>query len=280
MYGLRGDQGRGVDVAAARCAAEVRPAARRSAGRATWPPAAPAPGGRRSPRRSSGPRSPSASSGSPPMARSGRIASGCRTGRWTAGGTVDVAGLRIRVCDTGAAESHADSYLVVEAGERRLAFIGDLAFDGVHSYTADGHSGAWLSTLDRLAGELAGMPLYPPSPPSSRPDRRRGVRDLRAAVSELAGRSGTARSASPHWRNEVTRGSLHDGPRVAIPGSANDRVPGSEDFTSSNPARDLLWWRPVPRKERGRHGESEPVGSGAPMVFLPCSGRRGPGPGP
>lgn len=77
------------------------------------------------------------------------------------GGTVDVAGLRIQVHDVGAAESHADSYLLVEAGEKRNAFIGDLAFDGVHSYTADGHSGAWLGALDRLVDELAGAPLYP-----------------------------------------------------------------------------------------------------------------------
>jgi glyoxylase-like metal-dependent hydrolase (beta-lactamase superfamily II) len=77
------------------------------------------------------------------------------------GGTVDVAGLRIQVHDVGAAESHADSYLLAESGEKRNAFIGDLAFDGVHSYTADGHSGAWLATLDRLVDELAGVPLYP-----------------------------------------------------------------------------------------------------------------------
>lgn len=77
------------------------------------------------------------------------------------GGTVDVAGLRIQVHDVGGAESHADSYLLAEVGEKRNAFIGDLAFDGVHSYTADGHSRAWLGTLDRLVDELAGVPLYP-----------------------------------------------------------------------------------------------------------------------
>jgi hypothetical protein len=81
--------------------------------------------------------------------------------RLDGGGTVEVAGLRIQVHDLGAAESHADSYLLVEAGERRAAFIGDLAFDGVHSYTADGHSGAWLAAIDRLTDELTGIPLYP-----------------------------------------------------------------------------------------------------------------------
>ncbi len=77
------------------------------------------------------------------------------------GGTVDVAGLRIQVHDAGAAESHADSYLVAEAGGKRTAFVGDLAFDGVHSYTADGHSGAWLRALDQVAADLATVPLYP-----------------------------------------------------------------------------------------------------------------------
>ena len=81
--------------------------------------------------------------------------------RLDGGGSVDVAGLRIQVHDVGAAESHADSWLLAEAGEKRVAFIGDLAFDGMHAYTTDGHSGAWLQTLDRVAGELAGVPLYP-----------------------------------------------------------------------------------------------------------------------
>jgi glyoxylase-like metal-dependent hydrolase (beta-lactamase superfamily II) len=77
------------------------------------------------------------------------------------GTTVDVAGLRIGVHDVGPAESHADSYLIVETAGTRAAFIGDLAFDGVHSYTADGHSGAWLSALGQLEGKLGGARLYP-----------------------------------------------------------------------------------------------------------------------
>jgi glyoxylase-like metal-dependent hydrolase (beta-lactamase superfamily II) len=77
------------------------------------------------------------------------------------GGVVEAAGLRIRVHDVGTGESHADSYLEVRGGDRRVAFIGDLAFDGVHSYMSDGHSGAWLDVLDRLTVELAGTALYP-----------------------------------------------------------------------------------------------------------------------
>ena len=77
------------------------------------------------------------------------------------GAVVEAAGLRIQVHDVGAAESHADSYLVAEADGKRVAFIGDLAFDGVHSYTADGHSGAWLRALGQVAGDLAAVRLYP-----------------------------------------------------------------------------------------------------------------------
>jgi hypothetical protein len=45
----------------------------------------------------------------------------------------------------GAAESHADSYVTLDD----RAFIGDLAFNGTHPYTADGHTG-------ELAGDLSG----------------------------------------------------------------------------------------------------------------------------
>lgn len=122
------------------------------------------------------------------------------------GGTVEVAGLRIEVHDLGAAESHADSCLVVEAGEQRIAFIGDLAFDGVHSYTADGHSGAWLSMLDRLVSELAGMPLYPghgaPGGIGLLARQRQYLLMYREAVRNLAG---GARSLSEEQKRELSR---------------------------------------------------------------------------
>jgi len=80
------------------------------------------------------------------------------------GGVIEVAGLRIDVRDVGAGESHADSYLIVEdasGGGGRAAFVGDLVFDGVHSYTADGHLRQWLALLDRMQEGLRGVPLYP-----------------------------------------------------------------------------------------------------------------------
>jgi glyoxylase-like metal-dependent hydrolase (beta-lactamase superfamily II) len=44
-----------------------------------------------------------------------------------AGSRIDVGGLAVEVRDVGAAESHADSYLLVHAGAERLALAGERA---------------------------------------------------------------------------------------------------------------------------------------------------------
>jgi glyoxylase-like metal-dependent hydrolase (beta-lactamase superfamily II) len=107
------------------------------------------------------------------------------------GGVVDLDGVRVEVHGVGAAESHADSYLIVHAGSQQLVFIGDLAFDGVHSYTADGHTNRWLEILDEMAGELDGLPLYPghgmPRNAELLADQRRYLLMYRETVRRLAG---------------------------------------------------------------------------------------------
>jgi glyoxylase-like metal-dependent hydrolase (beta-lactamase superfamily II) len=71
------------------------------------------------------------------------------------GQQVMVDGLGITASELGPGESHADSILLVRPPSGApLAFIGDLAFHRTHPYTADGHTGAWLATLDRLTEEL------------------------------------------------------------------------------------------------------------------------------
>ncbi|WP_433086903.1 MBL fold metallo-hydrolase [Dactylosporangium sp. CA-052675] len=106
--------------------------------------------------------------------------------RLTGGETVEAGGIAFTVRAAGAAESHADSYLV--AGD--LAFIGDLAFNGVHPYTADGHTGAWLSTLDNLEAELSGAVLHPghgrPGDVRMLAEQRRYLLMYREAVHRLA----------------------------------------------------------------------------------------------
>ncbi|MBF6301464.1 MBL fold metallo-hydrolase [Nocardia amamiensis] len=107
------------------------------------------------------------------------------------GEVVDVAGLRVSVHDIGPAESHADSYLLVESGRIRAAFIGDIAFHGTHSYLSDGHSTAWLAALDRLSDQLAGVPLYPghgqPGDVSLFADQRKYLLMYREATARLGG---------------------------------------------------------------------------------------------
>jgi glyoxylase-like metal-dependent hydrolase (beta-lactamase superfamily II) len=99
---------------------------------------------------------------------------------------VELGGLRFTLHAVGAAESHADSYLTLDD----RAFIGDLAFHGIHPYTADGHTGRWLAALDTLTGVLAGARLYPghgaPGDVGMLADQRRYLMMYRETVGRLA----------------------------------------------------------------------------------------------
>jgi glyoxylase-like metal-dependent hydrolase (beta-lactamase superfamily II) len=100
--------------------------------------------------------------------------------------------LSFTVHEVGPAESHADSYLVLAAdGSATIAFTGDLAFHRTHSYTADGHTGAWLAALDVLDGGLAGIgALYPghgdPAGPGLLADQRRYLLYYRELIRRLS----------------------------------------------------------------------------------------------
>jgi glyoxylase-like metal-dependent hydrolase (beta-lactamase superfamily II) len=108
------------------------------------------------------------------------------------GDVVDLDGISVTVRELGPAESHADSYFLVSAhGGHPVAFIGDVAFHGTHAYTADGHSAAWLTALDVLAGELADVAtLYPghgdPTGPTLLAEQRRYLLYYREVVRRLA----------------------------------------------------------------------------------------------
>src|SRR6516164_2492120 len=72
--------------------------------------------------------------------------------------------LTFTVRELGPGESHADSYFMLAAdGQAPVAFTGDLAFNGMHPYTADGHTGRWLAALDTLAPELGGVARCTPA---------------------------------------------------------------------------------------------------------------------
>jgi glyoxylase-like metal-dependent hydrolase (beta-lactamase superfamily II) len=80
-----------------------------------------------------------------------------RPDRMVAGGeAIELAGLRWSVREYGAGESHCDSVWVVEGA---AAFIGDLCFNRVHAFVNDGHSGAWLATLDVVEADLADVAM-------------------------------------------------------------------------------------------------------------------------
>jgi glyoxylase-like metal-dependent hydrolase (beta-lactamase superfamily II) len=108
------------------------------------------------------------------------------------GDRVQLAELTFTVREMGPAESHADSYFLLAAdGRPPVAFVGDLAFHGSHPYTADGHSASWLTALDLLAGELAGVgTLYPghgaPAGPGVLAEQRRYLLCYRELVRRLA----------------------------------------------------------------------------------------------
>ncbi|MBA2318668.1 MAG: MBL fold metallo-hydrolase [Euzebyales bacterium] len=80
------------------------------------------------------------------------------------GEAVTLGGVTVRAHELGPGESHADAHFTVTTsdGGGPLGFIGDVAFDGTHAYTADGHTGAWLANLERLTAQLQGAALLYP----------------------------------------------------------------------------------------------------------------------
>jgi glyoxylase-like metal-dependent hydrolase (beta-lactamase superfamily II) len=67
--------------------------------------------------------------------------------------TVELGGLTFGVRDLGAAESDADSLWMLD---RKTLFAGDVAYNGMHAYLADGRAKEWLALLDLLVTELEG----------------------------------------------------------------------------------------------------------------------------
>jgi glyoxylase-like metal-dependent hydrolase (beta-lactamase superfamily II) len=105
------------------------------------------------------------------------------------GDAVTFGGVTFRVHSLGPAESHADSYWTIDGIP--AAFIGDLVFAGMHSYIADGHTGAWLGALDALDRALpAGTTLYPghgkPGGMALVAAQRRYLERLRTEISRLS----------------------------------------------------------------------------------------------
>jgi glyoxylase-like metal-dependent hydrolase (beta-lactamase superfamily II) len=75
--------------------------------------------------------------------------------------------VRFTVKDLGPGESHHDSYWIAEDGREKAVFVGDLTFNGEHSYVSDGHTSRWLENLQKTREALSGVTrIYPGHGPS------------------------------------------------------------------------------------------------------------------
>jgi glyoxylase-like metal-dependent hydrolase (beta-lactamase superfamily II) len=144
--------------------------------------------------------------------------------RLSTGDAVELGGLRFTMHAVGAAESHADSYLMLDD----RAFIGDLAFHGTHPYTADGHTGSWLAALDTLTEALDGATLYPghgaPGDVGMLADQRRYLMMYRETVGRLAAGAPTLTDAQREQLTAVMTRFLPGAPLTWMIGLGADAV--------------------------------------------------------
>jgi glyoxylase-like metal-dependent hydrolase (beta-lactamase superfamily II) len=140
--------------------------------------------------------------------------------------------LTFTVRELGPAESHADSYFLLAAdGHAPVAFTGDLAFHGMHPYTADGHSAGWLAALDKLAGELADFStLYPghgdPAGPGVLAEQRRYLLYYRELVRRLSGGQAMVPPSARAELEEAMQAFLPSAPLTWMIGLGADAVAG------------------------------------------------------
>ena len=72
------------------------------------------------------------------------------------GQRVTLADASFRVIDVGPSESEHDSWWVLETGAQPQVFVGDLVYNHMHAYLADGFHERWLSNLERARRDLPG----------------------------------------------------------------------------------------------------------------------------
>jgi len=65
------------------------------------------------------------------------------------GEKIDVDGVPFEISELGAGESNADTCWFV-GKDRRAVFVGDVVFNGMHSFMNDGHSSQWIVSLSVL----------------------------------------------------------------------------------------------------------------------------------
>jgi glyoxylase-like metal-dependent hydrolase (beta-lactamase superfamily II) len=103
--------------------------------------------------------------------------------------TVEFGDLRFTAWDFGPGESRSETVWLLGDGES--AFVGDLAYNGTHSYLADGRIDAWLQAIDRAEEALADVrTLYvghgAPAGPAVLAEQRRYLLMVREAIRRIA----------------------------------------------------------------------------------------------
>jgi glyoxylase-like metal-dependent hydrolase (beta-lactamase superfamily II) len=104
--------------------------------------------------------------------------------------SVELGDLRFTAWDFGPCESASETVWLLGDGD--VAFVGDLAFHGMHAYLADGHTQAWLEAIDRAEEALTGVrTLYvghgAPAVPAVLAEQRRYLLMAREAIRRVAG---------------------------------------------------------------------------------------------
>jgi glyoxylase-like metal-dependent hydrolase (beta-lactamase superfamily II) len=103
---------------------------------------------------------------------------------------VELGDLRFTAWDFGPGESRSETVWLLGGGE--TAFVGDLAFNGTHSYLADGSTEPWVRAIDRAEESLAGVrTMYvghgAPTGPAVLAEQRRYLLMVREAIARAAG---------------------------------------------------------------------------------------------
>ena len=103
--------------------------------------------------------------------------------------SVELGELLFTAWDFGPGESGSETVWLLGDGD--TAFVGDLAFNGMHANLADGRTNAWLQALDRAEEALAGVrTLYvghgPPAAPAVLADQRRYLLMARETIGRAA----------------------------------------------------------------------------------------------
>jgi glyoxylase-like metal-dependent hydrolase (beta-lactamase superfamily II) len=146
------------------------------------------------------------------------------------GETITFGDLRVRGHELGPCESASEAIYVVEhEGSTPVAFTGDLFYNAMHSYNADGLTGAWLRAVDAAPPLLAGTAaLYPghggPAGLAALDDQRRYELMLRETVRGLAGGAPTMSAEAKATLTERMERFLPGAPLSWLVGLSADAV--------------------------------------------------------